>query len=432
MSFEILIILLLMLFNAVFAMSEMAIVSSRKARLQEMANKGDAKARVALDLANSPNRFLSTVQIGITLIGILAGAFGGANLAQSIADQVERIPALQDYSEAIGFWLVVILITYLSLIIGELAPKRLALNNPERIAAIVAVPMQCLAKIASPVVHLLSLSTELVLRILQINLSADEPLVTEEEIKLLLQQGAEAGMFEAAEQDMVERVFRLDDQKVNALMTPRPDIAWLDISDSIEINRRKMIDIPHTRFPVCQENLDNVLGIVHVTNVLSQSLKGQPIDLLSLLQSPLIIPETTHALKVLELFKQSGTHIALVVDEYGVIQGLVTLNDVMEVLIGDIPFADQPQETDIVQRDDGSWLVDGMIPIAKLKELLNTEQLPREDRGNFQTLGGFVVTQFGHIPRASDHFEWNGYRFEVMDMDGNRVDKVLITPLKSH
>jgi putative hemolysin len=174
-----------------------------------------------------------------------------------------------------------------------------------------------------------------------------------------------------------------------------------------------------------------VLGIVHVTNILSQSLKGQPIDLLSLLQSPLIIPETTYALKVLELFKQSGTHIALVVDEYGVIQGLVTLNDVMEVLIGDIPFADQPQETDIVQRDDGSWLVDGMIPIAKLKELLNTEQLPREDRGNFQTLGGFVVTQFGHIPRASDHFEWNGYRFEVMDMDGNRVDKVLIMPLRS-
>lgn len=431
MSFEILIILLLMLSNAVFAMSEMAIVSSRRARLQEMANKGDAKARVALDLANSPNHFLSTVQIGITLIGILAGAFGGANLAQSIADQVERIPALQEYSEAIGFWLVVILITYLSLIIGELAPKRLALSNPEKIAAIVAVPMQCLAKIAAPVVHLLSLSTELVLRILQINLSADEPLVTEEEIKLLLQQGAEAGMFEVAEQDMVERVFRLDDQKVNSLMTPRPDIAWLDISDSIEVNRRKMIDIPHTRFPVCQENLDNVLGIVHVTNVLSQSLKGQPIDLLSLLQSPLIIPETTYALKVLELFKQSGTHIALVVDEYGVIQGLVTLNDVMEVLIGDIPFADQPQESDIVQRDDGSWLVDGMIPIAKLKELLNTEQLPREDRGNFQTLGGFVVTQFGHIPRASDHFEWNGYRFEVMDMDGNRVDKVLIIPLRS-
>lgn len=432
MSSQILIILLLMLANGIFAMSEMAIVSARRVRLQEMANSGDAKARAALELANSPNRFLSTVQVGITLIGILAGAFGGAALSETIAVYLARIPALVQYSEAIAFGLVVLIITYLSLIIGELVPKRLALNAPEKIAANVAAPMQILAKAASPLVHLLSISTELVLKLLRVNTNVSEPLVTEEEIKLLLRQGAEAGMFEAAEQDMVERVFHLGDQRVAGIMTPRLDIVWLDLNDSAEINRNKMIDNPHTRFPVCQETLDNVLGIVHITHVLTQTLQGKPIDLLAVLQQPLVIPETTHALKILELFKQSGTHIALVVDEYGVIQGIVTLNDVMEVVIGEVPFADQQEEADIIRREDGSWLVDGMLPIGELKELLNLEELPGEDRGNFHTLGGFVITHLGHIPRSSDYFEWSVFRFEVVDMDGNRVDKVMIAPLKSN
>lgn len=432
MSSQILIILLLMLANGIFAMSEMAIVSARRVRLQEMANSGDAKARAALELANSPNRFLSTVQVGITLIGILAGAFGGAALSETIAVYLARIPALAQYSEAIAFGLVVLIITYLSLIIGELVPKRLALNAPEKIAANVAAPMQVLARVASPLVHLLSISTELVLKLLRVSPDVNEPLVTEEEIKLLLRQGAEAGMFEVAEQDMVERVFHLGDQRVAGIMTPRLDIVWLDLNDSTEINRRKMIDNPHTRFPVCQETLDNLLGIVHITDVLAQSLQGQAIDLLAALKQPLVIPETTHALKILELFKQSGTHIALVVDEYGVIQGIVTLNDVMELVIGEVPFADQQEEADIIRREDGSWLVDGLLPIGELKELLNLEALPGEERGNFHTLGGFVITHLGHIPRSSDYFEWDVFRFEVVDMDGNRVDKVMIAPLKSN
>jgi putative hemolysin len=429
MTFEIFIVVLLVLANGLFAMSEMSIVSARKVRLQEMAERGNRKAMLALDLANSPNRFLSTVQVGITLIGILAGAFGGATIAQSLELYLARIPFLAPYSEAIAFGLVVLCITYLSLIIGELVPKRLALNNPEKIAIWVAGPMRLMSAIAYPVVHLLSVSTETALKLMGAKLTSDEPLVTEEEIKVLVRQGAEAGMFEVAEQDMVERVFRLGDQHVGALMTPRPEIVWLDLNDAVDINRRKMIESRHTRFPVCQNDLDNVLGIVSVTDVLAQSLSGQPIDLPDLLRQPLFIPESTHALRVLELFKKSGTHTAFVVDEYGVTQGIVTLNDVMEVIIGDIPFADQPQELSVIQREDGSWLVDGMLTIDKFKELFNIEELPGERRGNYQTLGGFVITQLGRIPVSADHFTWEKFRFEVVDMDGNRVDKILVMPL---
>ncbi|HEY9696918.1 MAG TPA: hemolysin family protein [Trichocoleus sp.] len=428
MLLEILIVLVLMLANGVFAMSEMAIVSARRARLQELAEQGDSKALAALELASSPNRFLSTVQVGITLIGILAGAFGGATIAHRLAAYIALIPALKQSSDAVAFGLVVLVITYLSLIVGELVPKRLALNSPEKIASAVAKPMQWVAVLVAPIVHLLSASTELVLRLLRVNISSNEPLITEEEIKVLVRQGAEAGMFEAAEQDMVERVFNLGDRQVGSLMTPRLDVVWLDLSDSAEANRRKMIENQHNRYPVCMETLDNVLGVVNVTDVLRSSLSSQPFDLTTLLREPLFIPESTRALRVLELFKQLGTHIALVVDEYGITQGLVTLNDVMEVIIGDIPFADQPQEADIVQREDGSWLVDGMLPIDELKELLDVEEFPGEDRGNYQTMGGFVITQLGHIPKSTDHFEWEGFRFEVMDMDGNRVDKVLVVP----
>lgn len=428
MTSEILVILLLMIANGLFSMSEMAIVSARRARLQELVDQGNTNARVALELANSPNRFLSTVQIGITLIGILTGAFGGATLANTLAPYIELVPVLKPYSQSIAFGLVVLLITYLSLIIGELVPKRLALNTPERIATAVAVPMRGIARLTGPIVHLLSLSTEAVLKLLRADAASGEPLVTEEEIKVLVRQGAEAGMFEAAEQDMVERVFRLGDQQVSALATPRLDIVWLDLNDSAETNRRKMIESRHSRFPVCQETLDNVLGVVYVTDVLTRSLAGEPIDLATILRQPLFLPESTHALKVLERFKQSGTHVALVVDEYGVIQGMVTLNDVMEVIIGDVPFADNPQEEMVIQREDGSWLLDGMLSVEEIKELLDLEELPGEERGNYQTLGGFVITQLGQIPKSSDHFIWDGFRFEVMDMDGNRVDKVLVIP----
>lgn len=430
MAIEILIVLLLILANGVFAMSEMSVVSARKARLQEMAERGNRKALEALELANSPNRFLSTVQVGITLIGILAGAFGGATIAQSLAQYLNLIPAVKPYSEPLSFGLVVLCITYLSLIVGELVPKRLALNSPERIAILISGPMRVVSAVAYPLVHLLSISTEAVLKLIGAGQASDEPLVTEEEIKVLVRQGAEAGMFDEAEQDMVERVFRLGDQQVGALMTPRPDIVWLDVNDTLEINRQKLIESRHTRLPLCQDGLDNILGVISVSDVLAASLCGQPLNLVSILRQPLFIPESTHALRVLELFKKSGTHIALVVDEYGVTQGVVTLNDVMEVIIGDIPFADEPYEPDAIQREDGSWLVDGMMLIDRFKELFDIDEFPGENRRNFQTLGGFVITQLGHIPISAESFEWDQWRFEIVDMDGKRIDKILITPIK--
>ncbi len=428
-TFEIIVVLLLIFANGIFVVSEMSIVSARKTRLQELAERGDKKAKAALDLANSPNRFLSTVQVGITLIGILTGAFGGATIARSLSGVLEPIPVVGRYSQAIALGAVVFTITYLTLIVGELVPKRLALNSPERIAAAIARPMGLLSAIAYPLVHLLSSSTDAVLSLLGVTQGSGDPLVTEEEIKVMVRQGAEAGMFEAAEQDMVERVFHLGDQQVSGLMTPRLEIVWLDINDSAETNHRKMIENGHSRYPVCNDTLDNVLGVVHVTDLLARSLSGQPLELVSTLREALFIPESTSALKVLELFKQSSTHIALVVDEYGVVQGVVTLNDVMEVVIGDIPFADHDFESPAVQREDGSWLLDGMLPVEKLKEIFELEDLPGEDRGNYQTLGGFVITQLGRIPAAADHFEWGGFRFEVMDMDGKRIDKMLVVPL---
>lgn len=424
---EILIIFVLIIANGIFSMSEMAIVSARKVRLQQLANQGDAKAKAALKLAESPNNFLSTVQIGISLIGILTGAFGGATIASRLAVYVKLIPFLAAYSEAIAFGIVVVIITYLSLIVGELVPKRLALNSPERIAAVVAIPMRALAALTSPAVHLLSASTDLVLRILGITPS-EEPQVTEEEIKILIEQGTEAGTFEEAEQDMVERVFRLGDRPVSSFMTPRPDIVWLDLDDTTEENRQKMTENGYSRYPVCQGGLDNVLGIIPVTDLLARSLRGDALDLTVGLRQPVFVPESTRGLKVLELFKQTITHMALVVDEYGVIQGLVTLNDIMSEIVGDVPSADGEEEPQAVQREDGSWLLDGMLAVEDFFELFDLEEWDFEERGSYQTLGGFVITHLGRIPAATDHFEWQNMRIEVIDMDGNRVDKVLVVP----
>jgi putative hemolysin len=430
-TFEILTILVLIFANAVFSMSEMAIVSSRKVRLQQLVNQGDLNAQAALQLAESPNHFLSIVQVGITLINILNGVFGGATIAQRLEKYVQLVPILAAYSQPIAFGVVVLLITYFSLIIGELVPKRLALNNPERIAASVAIPMRALATIASPIVFLLSASTETVLRLLGTTPS-NEPQVTEEEIKILIEQGTEAGTFEEAEQDMVGRVFRLGDRPVTYLMTPRPDIVWLDLDNSPEENQYKMVESAYSRYPVCQEGLDNVLGIIPVTDLLARSLRNEPLDLTLGLRQPVFVPESTRGLKVLELFKQTVTHMALVVDEYGVIQGLVTLNDIMSEIVGDVPAGPGQEEPQAVQREDGSWLVDGMLGIEEFLELFDLDELEPEERGSYQTLGGLVITHLGRIPAAADHFEWEGMRFEVMDMDGNRVDKVLVVPKVSH
>jgi putative hemolysin len=427
-TIDVLIILFLIFLNGLFVMSEMAIVSVRKVRLQQMANAGSKKARVALDLANAPNQFLPTVQIGITLLAIVSGAFGENTISKRLEPLLNQVPFFAPYSNLISTVVAILIITYLTLIIGELVPKRLALNNPEPIAAFCAIPLRMLSKIGAPAVGLLSYSTDLILRILGIVPSTD-PQVTEEEIKVLIEQGTEAGTFEEAEQEMVERVFRLGDRRVNALMTPRPDIVWLDLEDSPEENRQKMLDSAHSRFPVCQGGLDNVIGLIHVTDLLSRSLSGQSLDLTAQLRRPLFVPESTRGLKVLELFKQFSNHVALVVDEYGVIQGLVTLNDILVELVGDIPSVEDEDEPQAVQREDGSWLLDGMLPVEEFFELFELEELSTEHKGSYHTMGGFVITNLGKIPTAADHFEWNGLRVEVVDMDGNRVDKVLVMPV---
>ncbi|KCZ72854.1 CBS domain-containing protein [Candidatus Methanoperedens nitroreducens] len=426
-TFQILFIILLIIANGVFAMAEIAIVSARKARLQQLANEGDAKARAALELASSPNRLLSTVQIGITLIGILAGAFGGATIAGELAARLRSVPLFAPYSEAIAVGAVVLGITYLTLVIGELAPKRVALHNAEQIARIVANPMRVISRLASPAVYILSVSTDAVLRILGIR-PIPAPPVTEEEINILIEQGMKAGTFEKAERDMVEHVFRLGDLRVGALMTPRTEIFWLDIDDSPEEIRQKIADSGHSRFPVCQDNLDNILGVVQVKDLLSHDMAGKPADLRTAMRRPLFVPESTHALRVLELFKQSGIHIALVVDEYGSIQGLITLNDILEEIVGEIPSIEELAEPLAVQREDGSWLLDGMLPIVDFKDIFGVKKLPGE--GIYQTLGGFIMMQMGRIPSVSSHFEWGGLRFEVVDMDKNRVDRVLVMPAR--
>jgi putative hemolysin len=426
-TIEILTILLLILANGLFVMSELAIVSSRKVRLQQLAERGDAKARAALELASSPNQFLGTVQIGITLLTILSGAYGEETIAKRLTPILSSIPLQEDYKRQLAKGLAILIITYLTLIIGELVPKRLALSRPEPIASVVAIPMQMLARIGSPIVYLLTISTETVLRLLGSKPST-EPQVTEEEIRVLIEQGTEEGTFEEAEQDMVERVFRLGDRPVSSFMTPRPDIVWLDLEDTAQENRQKIIDGGYSRYPVCQGGLDNVLGIIPVTGLLARSFCNEQLDLTVGLLQPTYVPESTRGLKVLELFKQTITHMALVVDEYGVIQGIVTLNDVMIEIVGDVPSIDDQEDPEIVQREDGSWLLDGMLSVDEFFELFDIEELSAEDRGSYQTLGGFVITHLGRIPSAADHFEWQDMRFEVMDMDGNRVDKVLVVP----
>jgi putative hemolysin len=427
---EILIIVLLMLLNGIFAMAEMAVVSSRKPRLQQLANEGSSGAQTALDLTSHPDRFLSTTQIGITFIGIMAGAFGERTLVRRIGDQIQGYPSIAVYGETIAFVIGVGIITYLSLIIGELVPKRLALHNPERIASVFARPLNVLARIASPGIAVLSASTGIVLRLMGIRGSVTSP-VTEEEIKVMMEQGTEAGVFEEAEHDIVKQLFKLSDLAVSALMIPRRDVVWLDVDDSPEVMRRKMASSLYSRFPVAQGSLDNVLGIIQTKDVLTRCLAGRELDVKESLRPPLFVPEGLPAFRLLEMFKASRTHIALVVDEYGGVEGLVTINDFLENIVGEVASVDMPEEKQAFQRPDGSWLIDGRALIDDLKEILEIKELSEEDSGNYQTLGGFVMLHLGRVPVSGDSFESNGYRFEVVDMDAKRVDKVLVTPISA-
>lgn len=424
--FEILLIILLVIANGIFSGSEIAIISARKVRLDQLA-RGSRNARVALKLANSPNNFLSAVQIGITLIGILSGTVGGATIATRLQSLFSQVPVLAPYSEPLSIVIVVTAITYLSLVIGELVPKRIALNNPEQIACNVAGPMNFLAKLTAPIVHLLSISTDGVLKLLNIQAN-EEQTVTEEEIKVLIEQGARAGLFEVAEQDMVTRVFRLGDRPIRSVMSPRPEIMWLDVDSPLEETQREILESSYSRFPVGQGTIDQCLGIASVKDFLNAYLSGKPVDLRSILQPALFVPENTPTLDVLENFRRTGHHMALVADEYGGIEGLVTLNDLTEAIVGNLS-NQGVEEPQIIHREDGSWLLDGLLSIDDLKELLKRE-LPLENLGNYQTLGGLMLALFERVPRSSDYYESNGLRFEIVDMDGNRVDKVLVTSMQ--
>jgi putative hemolysin len=423
---EIFIVSLLILANGIFAMSEMAVVTARKSRLQDWARKGSARAKVALELASAPNRVLSAVQVGITLIGILTGAFGGRTIADWLSRRLQSIPMLEPYSHAVGLALVVMAITYFSLVFGELVPKRVALRHPEGIATLVAIPLKIFAMISAPVVHLLTISTDTVFRLFG-KQTVHEPPVTEEEINILVQQGTKAGVFKESEQDMVEAVFTLADRSARSLMTPRTQIIWIDLNDPMEEIRRRIAESGHSRLPVARESLDQVIGVVQAKDLLAEVLKDKPLNLESVLQQPLFVPRTVPALQVLESFKQSGKHIALVVDEYGGIEGLLTHHDILEAIAGEIPFNENQAEPRAVQRDDGSWLLDGMLPIEEFKEIFNLESLPGEIKDAYQTLGGFVFTQLGRVPTVGDHFDWGSLRFEIVDMDGKRIDKVLVS-----
>ena len=424
---EIAIILVLIIINGIFVLSEIALVSSRKARLQQRANEGDEGARKALELASSPNRFLSTCQIGVTFISILAGAFGGSTVAGEVEARLKEIPLLTPYSHIAGIILVVMGISYFSLVVGELVPKRLGMSRPEKVASIIASPMNTISLLLSPVVRILSISTDLVLKVAGIK-PVEEPPVTEEEIKILIDEGTRAGVFEEVEQDIVERVFRLSDRRAASLMIPRADVIWLDIDDSPDEIRLKVEASDYPLFPVGRGSLDDVLGVVRSRDMLSCSLKDQQIDLKSSLMPPQFIPESMAALKILELFRQSGVQVALVVDEYGGIQGLVTLKDILEAIVGDMPYVGKPTEPQVVKRDDGSWLVDGMLSTDEFKEIFQVKRLPGEDSGYYQTIGGFVMMHLGRIPSTGDRFVWDDLSFEVVDMDENRIDKMIIKP----
>ena len=424
-ALETLVVFLLIGANGLLAMSEIAIVVARKARLQQSANSGDAGARTALELSAHPNRFLATVQIGITLVGILAGAFGGATLAHEIERLALEVPALAPYGGIIGVGVIVVAITFFSLVLGELAPKRIALVHAERIACAVAAPMRFLSSLAFPLVRLLGVSTDLVLRILKVK-SSLEPHVTPEEIKILVAQGTAVGVFEESEQDMIEGVLRLDERPIGAFMTPRIQMVWIDVADASDTLRAKIVDSRHSRFPVIQGSFANVLGVVSAKDILKQFLSGQPTNLRQALGPPLFVPENASALRVLELFKREGTHFALVTDEYGGIQGLVTDRDILEAIVGELPSRDDPHEPEVTVRKDGSWLVDGLLNIDRLKEILQVDTLPDEESGRYRTVSGFMMTQLGGIPAVGQQFLWESFRFEVLDMDGRRVDKVMI------
>ncbi len=425
---DVALLVFLILLNAAFAMSEMALTASRKARLQVMVETNEAGAQAALDLHENPTKFLSVVQIGITSIGILNGIVGESAFSAPFADWLMATFSLSSGAASIlATAMVVIVITFATIIFGELVPKRVGQMYPERVARLVARPMEWLYIVARPFVRLLSVSTEGTLRLLGIR---DEPnrAVTEEEIAASLEEGLDAGIIEFQEHQMVRNVFRLDDRQVGSMMIPRAEIVWLDVAKPVEDMLRVMAEEEHSRYPVCRGGLHDVLGVVSAQNLLQQMMQGRALSLTERLEPPVFVPETLSGMELLEHFRGSGAQLVFVVDEYGEVQGVITVQDVLEAITGEFKTAHE-EDSWAVQRADGNWLFDGLIPVPELKDRLDLKELPEEDRGRYNTLAGMVMLLLGRLPVTADSVEWEGWRFEVVDLDGKRVDKVLATRL---
>ncbi len=419
-------LLILTLINGLFSMAEIAMISARKARLQLRATQDDKGAQAALLLIEQPENFLATIQIGITLVAILMGAFGSLQIATWIEPYLAKLSILSAYSELIAAAIAVVFVTYLSLVVGELAPKQIALNAPERIASRVAPFMTLLTKVTYPIVLFLSASTQLLVRLLRIQPS-DEPAITEDEIQMMLEQATEIGVVEPIEEKIVEQLFRVGDLYVNSLMVDRTDILWLDVDDSADVIRDKIRDGAHSRYPVVRGDLDNIIGLVYVKDLIVQTLDTNSPDLELILKPALFIPSGLPIYQVLEQFKEAQTQIAFVIDEHGGVKGLVTFMDLLEAIVGDVPEVMDPANPTAVRREDGSWLIDGKLPIETFKQLFEIPTLPGEAQNYYQTIGGFVMNYLGHIPQTGDRFTWQQLTVEVVDMDWRRVDKVLVT-----
>ncbi len=424
---EILILIGLVVLNGLFAMSEIALVTARKARLMKLAGEGDNSAAVALKLGEDPTRFLSTIQIGITSIGILNGIVGEAVLAGPLSQWLQSFGIAEDIASIGATATVVIVVTYVSIVVGELVPKRIGQISPEPIARMVARPMQVLALITRPFVMLLTVSTHALLHLLGVK-QGSQSSVTEEEIHAMLEEGSEAGVIEQHQHEMVRNVFRLDDRQLGSLMVPRSDIVCVDIRRTPEENLQVLIESEHSRFPVCDGSLDRLLGVIHAKQALACVAQGETPDYSANLQPCVYVPETLTGLELLEEFRANDMQMAFVVDEYGEIEGIVTLQNVLEAVTGEFT-PRNAEDAWAVQREDGSWLLDGAIPIPEMKDRLELKSVPEEDKGRYHTISGMIMLLLGRMPGTGNHVDWEGWRFEVVDMDGKRIDKVLASPL---
>lgn len=423
---EVVILVLLIILNGLFVMSEIALVSARKSRLEHMADKGDEKARTALDLANNPEIFLSAAQIGITLIAIITGVYSGERFGKDLQPYVEQVAFLKPYARTIGTSIVVIIVTFLTIIFGELIPKRIGMLKAERIARLVAAPMKVFAKSTHPIVWLLNKTSNLFFRLFNIRSSKDES-VTEEEIKAIISEGTEQGTIEEAEQEIIERVFHLGDRNITSLMTHRSDIVWFELEDSEDTIKEKITKEPHTVYPICDGAIDHIKGIVSIKDLY---VTPDNIHFRAIMKPALFVPENNTAYQLLEKFKETKTHSCFVVDEYGSLLGLITLNDILEAIVGDIP---QPDISDyeIKKREDGSFLVDAQIPFYDFLTRFEKTEWMNEGEQEFDTLAGFILHELERIPQTGDKMEWRDFKFEILDMDAQRIDKVLVVISKA-